>query len=124
LPITRMVAYAEAAQKVPSTAATIASDRSAGVTGGGGRRPLSRAQKADEPLGSSWWNRKAGLAMKRTPEKAIRPARASFSVKGSWVVIISVRRINVENAEAPGTYAKGDPAYESRQGRDKECDDG
>lgn len=90
--MTRIVAYAPAAQKEPTTAQTMATERSAGVDGTGSKMPPDTLTEPCEAAEGSegllwpgkWEKMKAGRAMKRTPEKAMTPAMASRIVNGSW----------------------------------------
>lgn len=90
--MTRIVAYAPAAQKDPTTAHTMARERSAGVEGTGSKMPpdtLMEPCEAAEGSEDGAWPGKcekmnAGRAMKSTPEKAMTPAMASRIVNGSW----------------------------------------
>ena len=124
--MTRMVVYAVAAENDPKTAQMMARDRSAGDTEGGGNRPpRAPTSSVNDPRASWLGNKNGGRAMNSTPVKAIRPARPSLTVKGSWLSM-RVSRSPMDGDYCPKcgwTYFKSDPANKSGDGRDQKRND-
>lgn len=94
MPMTRIVAYAEAAEKEPTTAHITAKERSAGVAGTGLNIPSATCMVPfswpGESTGSSrpngrWEKMKLGRAINKTPPRAIIPEMASLTVNGSCI---------------------------------------
>jgi len=89
--MTLMVAYAAAAEKDPTTAHTIAMDRSPGVAGTGSNIPpamcsvpIWSGERAGTPgLDGRCETMKLGRATNKTPTNEITPAKASLTVNGS-----------------------------------------